>query len=193
MYSNNNGLGTGPTVVDFNAKVDGAMQEYKQRREQQFLTHTLPNGVTLRLKPVPPYLLDKVRQAIPAPQPPVQIVDGVEHINTAHPDYKEAVKAHAREVADKTSRVMLELGCELDVTPAEMEAELAAIEDIMTDIDPRLTIANAEGQKLSLKYRYLIYAGLGRAEDIEKVIAKITGMTEPTGQEVQANLDAFRG
>ena len=58
---------------------------------------TLSTGVRARIIPVASPLIDEINSRIPDPPVPVQVIDGQEHANPMHPEYRQAmVEASSR-------------------------------------------------------------------------------------------------
>lgn len=63
----------------------------EQTKESEDGIVTLSTGVRARIIPVASPLIDEINSRIPDPNVPVQVIDGQEHANPLHPEYRQAM------------------------------------------------------------------------------------------------------
>lgn len=147
-------------------------------RRSQLVPFTFGStGVTVMVKPVPPFLMNEARKSIKKPVPPQQPVenaDGTTRLesNPSHPDYIAALDAYEGKLAVVGQRMMIKRGVVLDLSD-EQRAELATLRTEMeaegvTTLDPDDKIA------------YILYIAAGSALDIAALIKAITERGQPT-------------
>lgn len=66
-------------------------------------TYTLSTGKVIEIRRVSIFTLDLATKGIPKPQPPTQIIEGIEEKNYAHPAFEAALAAHRD--AERAARV----------------------------------------------------------------------------------------
>lgn len=128
----------------------------------------LSNGVVLRLKPIPPFVLERALAAIPEPKPPLWTnpEKGREEENPLDPDYLEARDRHAAARIMAISNVAMAVGTEIDSLPEGFPPPESAewAED--------LSAVGIEVPERPAKARYvawLRYKALERPEDISTI------------------------
>jgi len=153
---------------------------------------TLSNGIVLKLKPVPPFL---VRQAVLShkrPEPPVMFIKDKEReeVNPNDPAYLRAVEEYEALTSDTALNITLAAGTEVKSIP---EGLFSPEDDGWTEILEYAGISTTFWErKLDRYLAWLRYYALGAATDITLVtsaLAKGIGLTE---SEVQAAAESFR-
>jgi len=152
---------------------------------------TLSNGIVLKLKPVPPFL---VRQAVLShkrPEPPITFIKDKEReeINPNDPAYLRALEEYEALTSDTALNITLAAGTEVKSVP---EGLFLPEDEGWTEILEYAGISASWERKLDRYLAWLRYYALGAATDITAVtsaLAKGIGLTEV---EVQAAAESFR-
>jgi len=63
----------------------------EQTKEPEDGIVVLSTGIRARIIPVASPLIDEINSRIPDPPVPVQVIDGQEHANPMHPEYRQAI------------------------------------------------------------------------------------------------------
>ena len=148
---------------------------------------TLSNGARVNIKPVPPYLIDRIRRTVTLPKPPVIEVKTAwggseEWINESDPAYKEALALAEEEQADKLWKAEFILGIEDEPPPDEEWTGNLTMFGVEIPEDPK-------ERKLLWVETVLIAKGI----DAWKLINAIRGAARPTKEEISELAESFRG
>jgi len=151
------------------------------------LVVVLSNGARVNIKPVPPYLIDRIRDTVPLPKPPMVEIKtawgGTEewpHENDA--EYKAALKLAEEKQADKLWKAEFLLGIADDPPPDEEWTENLTRFGIEIPEDP-------QEKKLLWVETVLIAKGT----DAWKLIYAIRSAARPTKEEISELAESFRG
>jgi hypothetical protein len=157
-------------------------------------TVTLPgSGYTVEFRPIGPLRaaeLDKlVRKSMPAPEPPTNIVTGLngkphEEPNPADPAYQEALAAHNDTVNKAVGEAIFNLIAQVITTPTDPDAVQQARDDF-TAIGLAL-----EGSDREVFLRHILVAS---EEDLSLLQAAVMRRSQPTEEAVQEKVSDFQG
>jgi len=162
---------------------------------------TLSTGVVLRLRPVAPTVMDRARQSVPMPQPPMIRNEAKEkdEPNPNHPEYLKALRLYDEQLVLAAWRAAAILGTSVESLPEgfpgpdddrwieELEAGLPEGEelDVQRDMDtPR--------HKNARYFDWLSLYAFGTEEDAFTVSALATSTVSLTEEEVAAYVESFR-
>lgn len=162
---------------------------------------TLSTGVVLRFRPVSPTVLDRARQAVPVPQPPVVYNEARDRSepNPNHPDYLAAVRAYDEQLVLAAWRAAAILGTKIESLPEgfpgpfedrwieELEAGLP--EGQTLDVQRELT---NERERNARYFQWLSLYAFGTEEDAFTVAAIAPSTVSLTEEEVAAYVESFR-
>lgn len=153
------------------------------KRPRTFKTES---GETLALCPVNEFdLAPFIKQLTEgAPKPPVEIIDGVQVANEAHPDYQAALQTHNLTKGAYMMALYIEFGLDMELDE-EQEASIGRAKRKMERINP-----GAPENKLDL----FIYAKsvCTSAEELTRLMQTIQELNTPSKEQVQDRLDTFR-
>jgi hypothetical protein len=147
------------------------------------------SGETLTLLPVTQVELAPLAQKIIPlmPKPPVQVVQTangpMEVAHETHPDYLAAQEAFAQQHGVFMSAALLELGVDIDFTPEQQ----AFIDRRRKKIE-RVFPGSPENQFDTYVYLKMIC----EEDELGEILKAISSINNPTAEQVQAHLDAFR-
>ena len=157
----------------------------------------LSNGITLKIKTVPPGVVRRATQSIKLPMVPVvTLEDGREEENPDDPDYHAAVDQCHRERLEATYDIWKAMGTEPLVIPSGLYGP-----DDDGWIEELEAITNADGEPLvkvntaTSAMRYLEWLTLYALTDIGDVTMVTAAQFSRTGiieREVQEAIDFFR-
>jgi len=148
---------------------------------------TLSNGVQVNLRPVPPYLIDRIKGTVPLPKPPIMEIKTAwggteEWVNENDAGYKKALGLAEEKQADKLWKAELFLGIADDPPPDEEWTDNLTMFDIEIPEDPK-------EKKLLWIETVLITKGT----DAWKLINAIRNVARPTKEEISEIAESFRG
>lgn len=148
---------------------------------------TLSNGVRVNIRPVPPYLIDKIRGTVELPKPPIMEVNlawgGIEEwVNENDVEYKAALAAAEEEQADKLWKAEFILGIEDEPPPDEEWTGNLTAFGVEIPEDPK--------EKKLLWVETVLIA---KSIDAWKLINAIRGAARPTKEEISELAESFRG
>lgn len=148
---------------------------------------TLSNGVQVNLRPVPPYLIDRIKGTVPLPKPPIMEIKTAwggteEWVNENDNGYKKALESAQEKQADKLWKAEFILGIADEPPPDEEWTENLTMFDIEIPDDPK-------EKKLLWVETVLIAKGT----DAWKLINAIRGAARPTKGEISEIAESFRG
>lgn len=151
-------------MTDNNGKVYELEEEAQDRV-------TLSTGVVLKLKPIPPLLLDKlINKSFPVPEPPTITVDGFDgkhdEPNPHDPAYKATVAAIRRQQSDKTIDLTLMRG--VDVELPEDVGWIADLEEL------GIEVGETYNQR---RHAYVRFVLLERTSDLNRVIIQVMALS----------------
>lgn len=147
----------------------------------------LSNGAQVNIKPVPPYLLDKIRATVPLPKPPMMEIETAwggkeEWANENDAGYKKALELAEEKQAAKLWEAEFILGVADEPPPdAEWTAPLKMF-DVEIPEDPK--------QKKLLWITTILIA---KGVDAWKLLNAIRDAARPTGEEISELAESFRG
>lgn len=162
---------------------------------------TLSTGVVLKLRPVPPTVMDRARQAVPVPQVPKVFIEskGVEEPNPNHPEYLAALRGYDEQLVMAAWRAAAILGTAVESLPdgfpgpeddrwiAELEAALPDGEEL--DVQRDVT---TDRERNARYYDWLRLYAFGTEEDAFTVSAIATSTVSLTEEEVASYVASFR-
>lgn len=140
--------------------------------------HTFKStGVSVYLRPIPPFLLRTVGKTLVAPEPPeedVPQIDGTtrREKNRAHPDYIAAMKTYDERVNEATADLIVTRGVFLTLTDA-MREEVKQLREFMqarfgVELDGDDTTA------------YVKHIAIGTPAELRELIMAVTARSVPT-------------
>lgn len=165
-----------------------AVEESKETPQNSVVT--LSNGVKLKVRPVPPFLIRQAAMKLEKPPvPKMDIGKGREEENPDDPDYAIALEEWEQNVTDVSVNVMIAAGTELVSVPEDVPGvdddswlELLAFLKLEVEIETPLA-------------RYLTwmrYVGLATASDITLITGRLSRGIGLSEEEVQATAESFR-
>lgn len=139
-------------------------------------SHTFSSGITVAYRRILSIVLDKVRQSIPRPTPPVQQVknpDGItyrDEPNFDHPSYDGMVQQWNNEVESKFRRALIRMAVVMPSWSDEQREEIANQRAIWGDV-----IKDEEDVVV-----YITYVAMHTEDDYTSFIQEVLGKTQPT-------------
>jgi len=170
--------------------LEAAAKAVEESEAPQDSVVTLSNGVKLRLKPVPPFLVRQAAMKLERPRVPrMDIGKGRAEDNPDDPSYLEAVADFENRSTDAALNVMLAAGTEVEFVPdgvprPESDDWLELMSVLGVEIDIKRPIA-----------RYLAwvrYVALGSAADVARITMAMSDGIGLTEEEVKATAESFR-
>ncbi len=148
---------------------------------------TLSNGVRVNIRPVPPYLIDRIRGTVTLPKPPVIKVKTAwggeeEWLNESDATYKAALELAEEAQAAKLWKAEFILGIEDEPPPDKEWTENLTAFGVEIPED-------SKEKKLLWIETVLIAKGI----DAWKLINAIRGAARPTKEEISELAESFRG
>lgn len=146
-------------------------------------------GVTVQIRRVSPLLIIKLRDAFPAPKPPMQEVElpsgeKVLEPNTAHPDYIQALRDHEVANERRIQSLLLRRGVVFEWTD-ERRKEVQELRDFFrNELGANLSESDEEV--------YIAYIALGSDTDLEALLNAIALKSLPTEEGVEAAKERFK-
>lgn len=169
----------------------GAINDEEESDGPRPSTVTCSNGLVLRVKAVPPYLIQRAAQRITAPKvPKVWLEDkGREEENPADPAYQEALMEYNLLAADAGANVMLGAGTAIEELGPDMEGPegsewMETLEYFGVQFDP--------ANRMSRYITWLTCYALPTAGDLQKVVSAVARRTGISEAEASAALESFR-
>ena len=157
---------------------------------QQNSVVTLSNGIKLRLKPVPPFLVRQAAMKLERPKVPMMdIGKGRDEENPDHPAYLEAMAEYENRSTDAALNVMLAAGTEVVSVPEEVSGPL---DDGWLPLMEVLEIEIDLDRPVARYLAWVRYVALATAADvtvITKAMSKGIGLSE---EDVEASAQSFR-
>lgn len=152
---------------------------------------TLDNGVVLKLKPVPPFLVRQAAINLKQPKPPVIDVgkgDGREEENPNDPEYLKKLDTYNAEVISASTNAMLLAGTEVLSVPDDMwslddDGWLELVEFLEIEVDRE--------NKMARYLAWLRYYALS-GPSITRIMAELRKSIGLTEEEVDDAVDSFR-
>ncbi len=145
------------------------------------------SGVTVYVKKISPTVPMELQRMFPPPKPPLQEVDYgegriVKEPNPAAPSYIEELNKYRVDLESRLRKLMIKLG--VSCTP-----DMDAVKEF------REAWLEATGQELEGddKYVYVSYIAIQSESDLNDLLTAILTKSQPTGSEIQASIDNFRG
>lgn len=143
---------------------------------------TLSTGITVGIRKVSPFTLAAVQKSVPVPTPPLAPgVGGAMEPNESDPDYQAALQAHAVLRGEKITQALLQLGLEVAIDQAALDAfkaDMAALGVALEGDDKQL---------------YIRHIAIGTPEDMNAISQAVTRTTMPTEEAVGESLATFSG
>lgn len=170
--------------------IEAAAEAVEESEAPQNSVVTLSNGIKLRLKPVPPFLVRQAAMKLEKPKvPKMDIGKGREEDNPDDPSYQEALADFDNRATDAAVNVMLAAGTEVEfvpegISPPESDGWIALMEVLEVEIDLDRPIA-----------RYLAwmrYVALATAADVTMITSAMSKGIGLTEEEVKATAESFR-
>jgi len=148
---------------------------------------TLSNGVQVNLRPVPPYLIDRIKGTVPLPKPPIMEIKTAwggteEWVNENDSEYKKALELAEEKQADKLWKAEFILGIADDPPPDEEWTDNLTMFDIEIPEDPK-----------EKKLLWIETVLIAKGTDAWKLINAIRGTARPTKEEIGEIAESFRG
>jgi hypothetical protein len=156
---------------------------------------TLPDsGETVLVRPVSPFLLNKLRRAYPPPKPPMQQVNlgtseapvWEESPNESHPDYLDERAAWSQDHEQRIRRFNISLGARIEWTDekrqrlAEMREQAArAGEEGLVEEDDNFAFISYIACITSKDYKYLLDTIMSTSRPTEEAIAEGIATFQP--------------
>lgn len=151
----------------------------------------LSNGIVLKVRAVPPYLLRQAAMNIAKPQPPKIKLEGreVEEENPDDPAFQAALKEHEAETAEVGSDLMMMAGTEvLSLSDGRVPPESDEWEEYVRLVGIKVQDSG--------KGRYLQWLKFYALETEPDLLALIQALGQKIGlseEEVSRTVDSFRG
>lgn len=176
--------------LEATARAIMAFQEDGMPRE-----FTLSTGVVLKLRPIPPFVLQDAMRQIVQPQPPMWLNPdkGREEANPADPDYLAAMDRYSELRIETMTNVAMALGTDLESCPDGMPRpeEDGWIEELEVATDGRVTAPRAPAKARYVAW--LRYRAMEKAEDIAILAALPLLLAGISEGEVADSMAGFRG
>lgn len=155
--------------------------------EDNPLVVTLSNGVQVNIRPVPPYLIDRIKGTVSTPKPPIMKINTAwggteEWANENDPTYKTNLEAATEEQAKRLWRAEFILGVADEPPPDEEWAN-----DLM---DWGIEIPEDPKEKKLLWIETVLIA---KGTDAWKLVNAIRNAARPTKEEIGELAESFRG
>lgn len=178
--NNQSEMSISPAVVEARSRRDDKGEEVL----------TLDSGVRVRVKQVPPGLMQDVLSHIKKPKVPMWFNEdkGREEPNPNHPDYVEAVRQYEMEQTNATMDAIALFGVELVDGLPEDDTWLRQLRIMSRRNNLELGEYDLDDE-IDLKFLYTRYIAFS-GEDFMKLSSAITGMTP---EEVEAAQEMFPG
>lgn len=147
------------------------------------------SGVTVKIKRVSPYLVSKMSEQFPPPEPPLQEVDYGDgkkrkEVNESDPKYIEEMRKYNIEFEKRMRKVIIDLGVVYELTD-EDKKEVEKLRQYMTEeFDGELEDDD--------KVAFITYIAVGSDKDIEDLISAILLRSQPTEKAIEAAKNNFK-
>jgi len=170
---------------------EAAVAAVEAADRQEVDTVCLSNGITLKIKGVPPYLIRQAAMRIERPPPPkIQIREGVEEENPDDSEYKTALRQYEKESAEAGTDVMLLGGLDVADLPdgcvgPESDDWLDLVEYVGEKVD--------RDSKYARKLAWLKFYAIASERDMLQLIAALGSKIGLREGEVTDAVDSFRG
>lgn len=179
---------------------DAAAIEAATASEAEFIDQIrLMNGIELRLKMVPPYVIGDAARRVPVPEVPMAHIEskGIDEPNPNDPAYIEAMIQYQMDTAEAGLNVALVMGTEILSVPEGMympEADewIAELEEAFQVIDGFGDITLRREPEAARKLDWLRYYAIPNEDDVVRLTTILTSTTAITEEEVAAAVAAFR-
>ena len=152
--------------------------------------YTLVNGIVLKIKAVPPLLVNRAQSLIERPKPPVVFLEekGREEENPNHPDYIAAVLKYREELSMVSAKICFLIGTSIKTIPEGWEGP-----------EGETWVANLEiagipaGENERERYlNWLQCYAMTSEMDITGVLFAVSRASGVTEEEVRAAAESFR-
>lgn len=152
---------------------------------------TLSNGIVLRCRPIPPFVLRQAGSRIEEPEVPIfhNEAKGRDEENPEDPEYKKACEEYKLRVGDAGMNVMLAVGTSIEHIPDGV----AKPEDddwIETLTSVGIEIAHASPQERYLSW--LMFYAIATTDDIRRVSAAVGETASVKEEDVALAADSFQ-
>ena len=170
--------------------IEAAAEAVEESEAPQNSVVTLSNGIRLRLKPVPPFLVRQAAMKLERPRvPKMDIGKGREEDNPDNPSYQEALAEFENRSTDAAVNVMLAAGTEVEFVPkgiAEPDSDdwlpLMAVLEIEIDLD----------RPIARYLAWMRYVALATAADVTVITSAMSKGIGLTEEDVAATAESFR-
>jgi len=152
--------------------------------EQPKKIFTFSTGHSVEWQQVSHNLMTAAYRSMPTPRPPTQLIDGVEIPNFAHPDYQQAMVAHAVERTAMLQRFILKRGVKV-VLDDDKRAAVSQLRQDMSELGVPLPDDDTEV--------WFYHIAIGTDDDERGLLARINGESFPTEEHVQDAISTFQG
>jgi hypothetical protein len=157
--------------------------------ETEITNFVFPNGRVVGIKKVSPFTLLEAKKMVIAPRPPMQKVSYGDHEteepNASHPDYLAAVV----EFQERLNKISLDLVVKRGVWLTLDESERAQVADLRAywkeEFDVELPGTD--------EYLFVVHFCITDSEVINGLVDAVTGMGQPTPEQIQQAKDMFPG
>jgi len=176
--------------TDEKKAIEAAAAAVEESETPQNSVVTLSNGIKLKLKSVPPFLVRQATMKLDRPKVPrMDIGKGREEDNPDHPAYQEALADFENRSTDAALNVMLAAGTEVVSVPKgvpgpDSDDWLPLMEVLEIEIDLDRPVA-----------RYLAwmrYVALATADDITLITTAMSRGIGLSEEDVEASAQSFR-
>lgn len=173
------------------AALEAAVEAVEVAAQPLVTEITLDNGVVLKLKPVPPFLVRQAAINLKQPKPPVIDVgkgEGREEENPNDPDYLEKLDTYNAEVIVASTNAMLLAGTEILSVPDGM---WSPDDDGWLDLVDYLDIEVDRENRLARYLAWLRFYALS-GPSITRILAELRKSIGATEEEVDSAAASFR-
>lgn len=171
---------------------DAAVQAAEEAERPEIHSLRLSNGIVLKVKAVPPFLIRQAAMNVAKPVPPkIRLEDkGVEEENPDDPAYQEALKEHFTQSAEAGSDLMMMAGTEVESlsdghVPPESDDWLELVQLVGVKVDI--------GNRYSRYLAWLKFYAIETEKDLFTLISALGQKIGLSEEEVSKTVDSFRG
>jgi hypothetical protein len=154
----------------------------------------LENGVRLRIKRVPPLLIQTTGSKLKRPTPPIVYIEekGREEENPMSPSYLAAVEDYEFELGTLIINTLLMMGTELIECPNSFPgpADSGWVEPIEFLLGEGIVPENKPKVRYLLWLKYVALSTNDEIQDVARAVYRRVGVTE---EDVSRAIDKFRG
>lgn len=172
---------------------EAAVQAVEEAERPETDNICLSNGIVLKVKAVPPYLVRQAATNVARPQPPkikVREDRDIEEENPDDPEYQEALGKHAVQAAEAASDLMLMAGTEVvslpeGRVPPESDEWLELVKFVGVEVD--------WDSKYGRYLAWLKFYAITTETDLALLLAAVGRGIGLGEKEVDEAVDSFRG